>query len=247
MGPDDRKTAAPGVPAGGRVNTACALVLCVSFLSLSSGSVRWIPPELPPFVRMIFAMIPTQGGLLLAATLPYLLSRRPFREAWGDLGLRKLTKREVLRILKLSPLLFFVVMLVSTILTQCAKFCGVENPDQPLIRLALHADNATFLVIALSAVLIAPVVEELAFRRTVFEALHRVLPLNTAAAGASLIFALIHAALWQTPALFLLAFLFQQEYIRSAGKTTSTILMHGIYNLITVLCLTAVRIHGGEI
>ncbi len=194
---------------------------------------------------MIFAILPTQGGLLLAATLPYLVSRRPFSESWQDLGLRKLSKQEVRRILKLSPLLFFVVMLVSSILTRCARLCGVPDPDQPLIRLALSADTATFLVIALSAVLVAPIVEELAFRRTVFEALHRILPLNTAAAGASLIFALIHGALWQTPALFLLAFLFQQEYIRSGGKTTSTILMHAIYNLITVLCLTAVRIHGG--
>ena len=230
-----------------RLNTAFGLVLLASVLPLVSGWVRYIPPELPPVWRVVFAMLPTQLGMFFAATLPYLLSTRPLSVSWGDLGLGRLAKRDVLRILRLSPLLFFAVMMVSTALTWIAKLCGVADPDQPLIRLALSADTPTFCVIAVSAVLIAPVTEELAFRRTAFEAFRRFLPLQTAAVMASLIFALIHAALWQTPALFLLAFLFQQEYIRSGNRTTSTILMHAIYNFITVLCLLAMRIHGGGI
>lgn len=241
----ERNDYTPHTLSPARLNTAFCLVLLASLLPLTSGFARLIPPELPSAVRMFFAMLPTQLGLLLAATLPYLISPRPFREAWADLGLRKLAKRDVIRILKLSPLLFFAVMMVSTALTYFAKLCGVAEPDQPLIRLALSADPPTFCVIAFSAVLIAPVTEELAFRRTAFEALRRFLPMQTAATIASLIFALIHAALWQTPALFLLAFLFQQEYIRSGNRTTATILMHAVYNLITVLCLIGIRIHGG--
>ena len=71
------------------------------------------------------------------------------------------------------------------------------------------------------------------------------MPLQHAAAITSLLFALIHFSPWQIPPLFLLAFLFQQEYIRAANKTTATILMHAIYNGLTMLCLLALRLNGG--
>ena len=168
--------------------------------------------------------------MFLAVAVPALFPPRPFRDVRLDLGLGKLTKDELKRIFKLSPLLFVVVMIVASIMTQIAKLCGAEDPEQALIKLALSADVPTFCVIFISSVFIAPVTEELAFRRTIFEKLHSSLPLQSAAAITSLLFALVHFSPWQIPPLFLLAFLFQQEYIRAANKTTATILMHAIYN-----------------
>lgn len=236
---------APRRLSDGQLLLSTVLVIAAALLPRFFGLAHLIPQELPSAVHMLFAMLPLHIGMFLAVAVPALFPPRPFRDVTLDLGLGKLTKDELKRIFKLSPLLFVVVMIVASIMTQIAKLCGAEDPDQALIKLALSADVPTFCVIFISSVFIAPVTEELAFRRTIFEKLHSSLPLQSAAAITSLLFALVHFSPWQIPPLFLLAFLFQQEYIRAANKTTATILMHAIYNGLTMLCLLALRLNGG--
>lgn len=230
---------------GGQLLLSTVLIIAAALLPRFFGLTSFVPQDWPTAVHVLFAMLPLHLGLLLAVVLPALFPPRPFRDVRLDLGLGKLTKDELKRIFKLSPLLFVVVMITASIMTQLAKLCGAEDPDQGLIKLALSADIPTFCVIFFSSVFIAPVTEELAFRRTIFEKLHTSMPLQHAAAITSLLFALIHFSPWQIPPLFLLAFLFQQEYIRAANKTTATILMHAIYNGLTMLCLLALRLNGG--
>lgn len=225
-----------------RLTAALILVSLAAFLPFFHNFAQYIPVE-PIQLRLLSGIFLTQGSLLAAAVLPFLLPPETFSGFRRGLGLRRLEKKELLRILKLSVPLFLAITICSSLLTYLGKLFGDKNPVQPLVELLIKAPFSVFLIIFVSAVLIAPVVEELAFRRILYSGLKQFIPPVASAVIASLLFALVHAVIWQVPALFLLAFFFQREYVRCGEKTTYTMLMHGIYNFITILCAFALRLY----
>lgn len=222
--------------------TAFLLVVLAVFLPLLTNAGRYLPAE-PVQLRLISGVVLTQGLLFAAAVLPFLFPPENCGELLKQLGLRRLEKPEMLRILKLSVPLFFGITICSTLLTALGKWFGEKNPTQPLVELLVKAPLSVFMIIFVSAVLIAPVVEELAFRRALYSGLKMLVPPMAAAMVTSLLFALVHAVIWQIPALFLLALIFQREYVRCGEKTSYTIAMHGIYNFLTVACAFCLRLY----
>ena len=222
--------------------TAFFLVVFAVFLPFFCNAARYLPAE-PVQLRLLAGIVLTQGSLFAAAVLPFLFPPEKGRMVLRQLGLRRLEKSEMVRILKYSVPLFLGITICSTLLTTLGKWFGEKNPVQPLVELLVKAPFSVFLMILVSAVLIAPVVEELAFRRVLYSGLKMLVPPAAAAVGTSLLFALVHAVIWQVPALFLLAMIFQREYVRSGEKTTCTIAMHAIYNFLTVFCAFCLRLY----
>ena len=222
--------------------TAFLLVVFAVFLPFALNVSRYLPAE-PVQLRLIAGIALTQGSLFAAAVLPFLFPPGTWSEVLANLGLRRLEKVEMMRILKLAVPLFLGITLCSTLLTTLGKWFGEKNPTQPLVELLIKAPFSVFLIIFGSAVLIAPVVEELAFRRVLYSGLKQLVSPFAAAVVTSLLFALVHAVIWQVPALFLLALFFQREYVRSGEKTSYTILMHGAYNFLTVFCAYCLRLY----
>lgn len=225
-----------------RMTTAFVLVAVAVFLPFLTNAGRYLPAE-PLELRLIGGILLTQGSLFLAAVLPFLFPPESWSRVPEQLGLRRMTGAQFLRMLKLSLPVFVGITLCSSLLTMLGKWFGESNPTQPLVELLIKAPFPVFLIIFCSAVLIAPVVEELAFRRVLYSGLRQWAPPMVCAVVVSLLFALVHAVIWQVPALFLLALVFQREYLRSGENTSCTIALHSMYNFLTIFCAFCLRLY----
>lgn len=94
------------------------------------------------------------------------------------------------------------------------------------------ADGSPLLIALLlvGAVIVAPVVEEIGFRRVLF-GLFRPLGAWPAILMSCAVFSLVHGFLLGIPGLFLLGFLFQYAYLRTRNLTAA-VLLHMVVNLI---------------
>ena len=226
-----------------RLNLAFGLVCFAALFPVLTQAGLWIPANLSLVLKIICGLLLTQGSLFLAEILPFPLTNTPFVRVPDILGLKKLTKEELKRLGRIVFPVFILVTLTSSLLSLLAKFMGAAQPSQQIVQMMMNAPWPVFFTIAFSAVLIAPVIEEIAFRRILYSWFLKNLTPVAAITVVSLFFAMIHTTLWQIPSLFLLAVIFQLEYIRSGGKTTYTILMHAAFNGLTVLATLALRLY----
>ncbi len=118
-------------------------------------------------------------------------------------------------------------------------FSGAEAQPQPLLRfLADHAGLHDRLLLILTAVVIAPISEELIFRGYVFGVLRRYAGRWWALVISASVFAAIHAHIPSLAGLFVLAVALTLVY-EGAGSLWAPILMHALFNSITVILTLA--------
>ena len=119
------------------------------------------------------------------------------------------------------------------------RFSGAEAQPQPLLRfLADHAGWHDRLLLILTAVVIAPISEELIFRGYVFGVLRRYAGRWWALVISACVFAAIHAHIPSLAGLFVLAVALTLVY-EGPGSLWATILMHALFNSITVILTLA--------
>jgi len=104
----------------------------------------------------------------------------------------------------------------------------------------LTCSSAGFAVIFFAAAFLAPVAEELAFRRTAFRFIQGFAGTLPAMIATSALFAASHCSLAQFPALFLLGLALQWAFVRwnSLGPC---ILLHGLHNCVSLSLLLIAR------
>lgn len=221
---------------------SAGLVIAAALLPILTQAGRWIPNGLSLPVRIFCGFLIVQLPLLLAVLLPFPLTRTPIEKIPAELGIGKLTGADWKNFgIHILPI-FILVTLLSSGCTSLAKRLGCEEPTQEIVELLLNSSWDVFLCIAASCILIAPAVEELAFRHILYRWTANVMPGVPAIAAVSLFFAAIHMTPWSIPPLFLLAVILQMEYLRSGGKTCYTILLHSGFNFMTVAAALALRI-----
>ena len=86
-----------------------------------------------------------------------------------------------------------------------------------------------------SIVIIAPLLEELVFRRIIFGWLLKFIGATAAVLLTSLLFGLLHSV-YQLPGLLILALGWQYAYIKS-GNLANNVLMHALNNALTLILL----------
>jgi CAAX protease family protein len=119
------------------------------------------------------------------------------------------------------------------------RFSGEEAQPQPLLRfLAEHAGLHDRLLLILTAVVIAPISEELIFRGYVFGVLRRYAGRWWALVISACVFAAIHAHIPSLAGLFVLAVALTLVY-EGTGSLWAPILMHALFNSITVILTLA--------
>ncbi len=202
-----------------------------------------LPGTLPVLLKLSVLLFSLHGIFLIVIFVPPLILNGVHGIA-AELGLKKITKEDLKQTGKLFFPLFLTITVFSGILTWIAKAFGYGNPEQAIVQIALKGDFEIFLLIALSAVFVAPFTEELIFRKIIYSSLRRWYSGIGAAGITSALFAMVHAAIWQTPAFFLLALFFQYTYLNSNGSTTRCILLHSAYNLCAVLGMLGLRLSG---
>ena len=130
--------------------TAFFLVVFAVFLLFFCNAARYLPAE-PVQLRLLAGIVLTQGSLFAAAVLPFLFPPEKGRMVLRQLGLRRLEKSEMVRILKYSVPLFLGITVCSTLLTALGKWFGEKNPTQPLVELLVKAPLSVFMIIFVSA------------------------------------------------------------------------------------------------
>jgi membrane protease YdiL (CAAX protease family) len=118
-------------------------------------------------------------------------------------------------------------------------FSGTEAQPQPLLQfLAEHAGLHDRLLLVLTAIVIAPISEELIFRGYIFGVLRRYAGRWWALVISASVFAAIHAHIPSLAGLFVLAVALTLVY-EGTGSLWASILMHALFNSITVILTLA--------
>jgi membrane protease YdiL (CAAX protease family) len=114
---------------------------------------------------------------------------------------------------------------------------GIQPPVQDVTRIiALSSGWTTRLYLALLAVVIAPVVEEMLFRGILLPALARRVGVKPAIVVVSLLFALVHGHLPSLIPLFMLSVILSLLYLHR-GTLVAPVAMHSLFNSLTVAVL----------
>jgi len=117
------------------------------------------------------------------------------------------------------------------------RLFGIEIQEQDIVGLFVETDSSLMLAgMALLAIVVAPVTEELIFRAGLFRYLRTRAPRWLALALPALLFAALHANLASFAPLAVLGLVFALAYERS-GTIAVPILAHALFNLNTIAML----------
>ena len=195
---------ATGLPAG--------TVIAALFLGIGTG---WLMPALSPLFLLGFLYFaPTRGGLLRKLAAEWHFPGR----FWGD---------------------SFLVALLATLATAAVTAAwlkvlyavtGTEpDPMQEIARLFLASSPGMKLFLAWNILIAAPILEELIFRRLLFDLCGRFLPQWGAFLLTALLFAAAHRHLPSFPGLCLLGVILQAFYVWTRNLATA-VMIHVFFN-----------------
>ena len=160
-------------------------------------------------------------------------------------GLRRLSAPRVVAaaVLWLLPLLA-VVTACNWLTLQWLKQFWPDLAPQEAITMFLEQNHAgSRAIMIVSAVLIAPLVEEVVFRGFVYGAVKRFTDPIFAGLASAALFALAHFHLGSVVPLFVLALGFTAAYERT-GSLLVPMLMHGLFNALSLAALMVLEREG---
>ena len=120
------------------------------------------------------------------------------------------------------------------------RFFDTSLETGPLEAFLMECSDSTLIYMAVGAVIIAPVIEELIFRKIIYDFVKKYSSTIAATIFTSLLFAVIHCSLIKIPALFVIALFLQAVYNRYKSIYPA-ILLHVVHNGITFLLLIVFR------
>lgn len=214
-----------------RFFTVCALIgIVASFLA----------------TRLFFSFFPTEGVFFIFI-LPQLItgffifmSASFFKEQGKGifsfpLLIEKLRGFNFKDAIRVEIVIFPLVTLMTLFTIFCAKKAGIELKDPYISSILASSDLYGKIVIFISVVILAPLVEEIAFRNVLFHFFNKIMSRGVflSAVLTSLIFALMHGEWYFIPGLFILGMSFQLLMIHRKSLTSS-ILMHSLHNALSI-------------
>jgi len=135
-----------------------------------------------------------------------------------------------------SILLLFIMANLMYVYHKLLTMMGIKI-ERPMIEAILKSSDASSLWwMCFGIIVLAPISEELIFRRFIFGFLAPRCGFLTAIAMTAGLFAVIHMSLYSLPALFLLGIGFQLIYLKF-GSIYPAIMMHAFNNAIAVTLL----------
>ena len=132
-----------------------------------------------------------------------------------------------------------VVLAVSLLWQGLLQLCHIAAPQQDAIDILRHAHSALpILILLVSAILLAPVTEELIFRAAIFRYVRTRLPRWAALLLPAAVFGAMHANLASFAPLVALGVVFSLAYERT-GRISTTMVAHALFNLTSALIALA--------
>ncbi len=133
--------------------------------------------------------------------------------------------------------MFAAIMISSLLMDKANQIFNLGLPQQPLILEIQKGTPDTIAAIFFSAVILAPVSEELLFRSALFRLLREsVLEEKEAIAATGILFAIVHWNILRFLPLCLMGILLQRACTQTKSLIPA-ILMHSLNNCIAVLCV----------
>jgi len=136
--------------------------------------------------------------------------------------------------------LYVLLILVSGAVRNLADRFGVSLPEQDVVLLLAKSALPEKALIILSAVLLAPVTEELIFRHIFFSRAAYWSGGGIAAVLTAVLFSALHGNLLQAPSLFFMSLVLQSVYVKT-GKLTVPVLVHSLFNLVSVILILLIK------
>lgn len=209
-----------GVFAGSLVLRATGLIT-VSAKPLSPSAPEMVGPLL--ILQVLFYLV---IGAYLIVMVPGLA-----RRSWSELGLRRPSGRDIAAGL-LGALAMFAVVMAAAFVVQTLS--GKEQEQTAVKILSSLHDPRYVALFAVSAVVFAPFIEEIAFRGFLFNAFLRYTGPITAATLSGLLFGIAHGEVFAMIPLALGGVVLALTYYRT-GCLWSSMIAHGTFNGVEVL------------
>ena len=231
----EKPTFVPPAPAGEYLDAAflCVLFAIPFFYLILPSFLPAAATDLP-----VFLLIPPLAVLLISSALVFFCSPElPAKLKFGISSGEPFPWKTAL-----SYLLFLYVLLilVSGAVRALANRFGVSLPEQDVVRLLAGSSASKRVLIIVSAVLVAPVTEEFVFRHIFFSGAAYGIGGGPAAILTAVLFSSLHANLLQAPSLFFMSLILQAAY-RKTGRLTVPILIHSLYNTVSVILILLIR------
>ena len=188
-------------------------------------------------VKFWLALLPLHAGALAVSGIVLFANTLPGERL---LALNLELPAKLSRYLKIGVLLaicFYPLNLILTVLFRLLlKAIGHQPGTPPILEFIQQSSSAgTIISLAVTAMIIAPLAEEIIFRLILFESLAETRTSSPAIITA-LLFAVMHQVPVQIPALFLLGLVLQ--YVRSKYQNLwPSIILHSAFNGISILLL----------
>ena len=140
----------------------------------------------------------------------------------------------LLEAFKLEMLLIIPLIATAALSYFVSMKMGYDFSSSPIIELLSKANKSGIALIFIFSAIVAPIVEEIAFRRVIFTFMARIFGSNPSIILTSFIFACMHGGIIQFLPLFILALALQYLYIKN-NSLYPAILLHCIHNSIIML------------
>ena len=219
----------------GAVFLTFAASIAYIVFAVAAGSINpHKPAEIPP-LQQIYAQFAAYAVLL-----PYLLYFLPrvAGRSLGALGFRAPGLREIGVGVAGAAVMFLTVSAASALIESLTHYHDVEPAVALLAQMQSPYDKLLFVLVA---AVLAPIIEELAFRGFLFNALSRYLPFAGAALLSGILFGLMHASsahsvLSVSVPLALGGVVLAGVY-RYAGCYWSNVITHALFNSISLVAV----------
>lgn len=220
------------------------LTVFFSFLSvpLALKLISIYTPSIPEEYKILTGTVPHQ--LLMLCSVPivcfFIKTEKSFTEI---MGLKNWKTSYFLYAFVIEIILFPLMALIILSFGILLAKAGITAKAPPVMELMRNCSWQSFAIIAFSAAIIAPLSEELIFRRVFYGFLSSRMSPVSAAVLVSALFAGIHQSILQFPALFLLGLILQFLYVRFKSLYPS-IILHALQNSISISLLLILKLSG---
>ena len=212
-----------------------SLLITAVFLLLYYG----VPPILanlinPPATYTFFALINFLPPLIMIGIIHLLYGKNLVK--W-----RNFLHLPYWEIIKTSFKWILMALGCNMIWVVILSVAGLTYQAPAIEEILNSGDYFVSSCIAILAVIIAPIAEELTFREAIYHGLRDSNSEKTAMIITSLLFALAHNELWQIPGLFVLGYLFQKNR-NHYGNIESAIIAHAFNNFLAILLFFSMQV-----
>ena len=203
----------------------CSLLFFAGVMPFFLNSLHDSGPE---WLFLLLATVPIQLGNIASCLIP--LWKYPSDRRWHQrLDLKAVNRKELKLIFFGTLAVYFLAAVVTALTVALLRKAGIPPEEQMIVSILRSGSPLIAAILIPSAVLLAPVGEELCFRYAIFRSLERYAGFPAAAGMTALFFAAVHGNLQVFPSLFLLSLWLNWLY-RRTGSLLAPMMGHALFN-----------------